>query len=114
MTEKLKTLRDFEIKDGKDCGKDLQGNIIKALIVYPNDLRQEAINWIKKYTKDLEKITNLRFNKSVFMSKDGRKQIMNLNVITYRKFSEDIIETMGKIKSIKEFFNLTEEEEDLK
>ena len=79
MSEELKTLKDIPCADYKSIELDI------ARLVWPSDLRQEAIKWIKHYNNLLE----------------------NMAVDEYFANHSNF---EGRIIILKHFFNIKEEE----
>ena len=86
MTE-LKTLKDFELLGKPEANGYDEDGYNQA----QEELRQEAIKWVKKL-----KSTMLKEKVPVTME--------------FAKRIEDSLETNGKIKFIKHFFNLSEDD----
>jgi len=90
---KLKTLEDlYELKNALFSGK---GEKPKGFAIDSEELRQEAIRWIKEYDKDIQKIQTNNFK------------------LPYQPKPEEWIK-IGQIASqrswIKHFFNIKEED----
>jgi predicted DNA-binding protein YlxM (UPF0122 family) len=121
MTE-LKTLKDIEFRVGKKEPHDSLHREIadKESIIYGNDLRQAAREWIKKLERQIKRYENKtkKFRKIDQEHNDKiRDEIMRTGTSNgvYRQhdaaptFDEEIYALKIRINDFKQFFNLEEE-----